>query len=81
MPARRAAPRKAHKRNLVEQVAEEIESHLLAAGQVATGTSSAEVNLLAAAMEAVEGPPPAADEPAQRKRRRPARRRAKRPRA
>lgn len=39
----------------IEHLAEEIESRLLDAGQVATGTSSAEVNLVAAALEAIEG--------------------------
>ena len=57
---RRATPRR--KRGVVqkaeqgiEHLAEVIESRLLDAGQVATGTTSAEVNLAAAAMEAIEG--------------------------
>jgi hypothetical protein len=48
-----AAIRKAEKG--IERLADEIESRLIDAGQVATGTSSAEVNLAAAALEAIEG--------------------------
>jgi hypothetical protein len=55
-----ATPTDHHHEGIIERMADEIESRFLQAAQVATGTSSAEVNLATAALEAIEGTP---DEP------------------
>jgi hypothetical protein len=45
-----------HKENPVERFAEEVESHLIEGGEMATATTSAETNVVLAALGAIEGP-------------------------
>jgi hypothetical protein len=69
--------KKAHHENVVQRVAEEIESRLLEGAEMATETSSAETNVALAALAAIEGPHDAKAKPeakpahARRKRTRP----------
>jgi hypothetical protein len=42
--------------NPIKRFAEEVESHLLEAGELATSTTSAETNVAMAALGAIEGP-------------------------
>ena len=53
-------PKPEHHKNVIERVAEDLESRFLAAAEVATETTSAETNLAMAALTAIEGPPKAA---------------------
>ena len=46
-----------HHENIIEEVAEELESRFLAAAEVATATSSPEVNLVDAVVAGLEGQP------------------------
>jgi hypothetical protein len=45
-----------HKENLIERIAEEVESHLIEGAELATSTTSAETNVALAALGAIEGP-------------------------
>lgn len=47
----------AHHENIIEEVAEELESRFLAAAEVATSTTSPEVNLVDAVVRGLEGQP------------------------
>lgn len=45
-----------HKENVIERIAEEVESHLIEGAELATSTTSAETNVALAALGAIEGP-------------------------
>lgn len=54
--APKATPKKPHRENLIERVAEEIEARFFEGAELATETSSAETNVALAALGAIEGP-------------------------
>ena len=66
-----SAPR-GKRENIVQRVAEELESRFFEGAEMATETTSAETNVVLAALGAIEGPrdvePPARSEPAHGKR-------------
>jgi hypothetical protein len=45
-----------HKQNPIERIAEEVEAHLIEGAELATSTTSAETNVVLAALGAIEGP-------------------------
>jgi hypothetical protein len=81
-PAKKAAEKSSHRKNLVERVAEEVEARFLEGAEMATETTSAETNIALAALAAIEGhrePKPKSDgKPANGKRKSPAVRSKKR---
>jgi len=46
-----------HRQNIVERIAEEVESRFFEGAEMATETTSAETNAALAALAAIEGPP------------------------
>ena len=54
--AKKAAPKKIKRENLIERVAEELEARFFEGAELATETSSAETNVALAALGAIEGP-------------------------
>jgi acyl-CoA reductase-like NAD-dependent aldehyde dehydrogenase len=59
-----AQPPVRRRENLVQRIAERVETRLLEAGEMATETTSAETNLALAALTAVEGLPDDTSDPA-----------------
>jgi hypothetical protein len=65
--ATKPAPRPPVKReNIIERVAEELESRFFEGAELATGTTSAETNIALAALGAIEGPHDAEPAPARK---------------
>jgi hypothetical protein len=75
--AKSPSPQKPHRENVIQRVAEEIESRFLEGAEMATETTSAETNAALAVLAAIEGPHDTATTPrgkaahAKRKRPRP----------
>ena len=53
-PGGDAKPR--HKENPIQRIAEEVEAHLIEGAELATSTTSAETNVVLAALGTIEGP-------------------------
>jgi hypothetical protein len=45
-----------HQESIIERIGDELESRFLAAAEVATATTSAEINMADAVLRAIEGP-------------------------
>jgi hypothetical protein len=74
-PKKAIPGRPQHRENVIERVAEEIEARFFEGAELATETSSAETNVVLAALGAIEGPrdvnQPARSKPAHGKRKSP----------
>jgi hypothetical protein len=54
--AKAGPPKKPKRENVIERVAEELEARFFEGAELATETSSAETNIVLAALGAIEGP-------------------------
>ncbi len=77
-PGGDAKPR--HKENPIQRIAEEVEAHLIEGAELATSTTSAETNVVLAALGTIEGPQ-AGDQPETEKKGHAGKKRKARPKA